>query len=210
MFLHQIDSFDFLSRSLNPCQPEYLESNNFSQSFPLLWKRYYLHLTSKTILNKEISLTPKLSSSLEQQIFSHPTQDIFFLPSSHPHKNLLWKLTNFLEIPSRILKDIKKSGREMSIELIKHILPAKERCLYFQDASSLTNLAKIGSQVSNFLGFTPIGIPKYTNGMVKILQFKYFENLSTHSLGTPIPPKSTFVEIYVQAGYKFKASHHTL
>lgn len=68
MFIHQIDSFDVIPQSLNPCQLKYLESNTLSNSSPLLWKRFHLHLASKTKLNKDTSLTPKPQFSLKSHL----------------------------------------------------------------------------------------------------------------------------------------------
>ena len=83
-------------------------------------------------------------------------------------------------------------GREKSIELIKEIRLVNKRCLCFQDASFLTNLVMIDSQVSNLHGFVSMGIPKYTKGVDKLTQLRNFANFSTTSLATPKPPNLLF------------------
>ena len=75
----------------------------------------------------EISLIPRSPCSLGEQIFLQITQDIFFLPSSQPHKKLLCNL-NILTIPSGTLKkDKKNKGKKASTKLFKLILLAKEK-----------------------------------------------------------------------------------
>ena len=87
----------------------------------------------------EISLIPRSPCSLGEQIFLQITQDIFFLPSSQPHKKLLCNL-NILTIPSGTLKkDKKNKGKKASTKLFKLILLAKERRLCFQIASFFLN-----------------------------------------------------------------------
>lgn len=82
MILHQIDSLGVEPPSHIPCQPKYVESNTLFQISPQLWKIFHL-------LAKEMSLTPNLPSSLGQQIFSHPTQDIFLSHPQNPTKTSL-------------------------------------------------------------------------------------------------------------------------
>lgn len=111
--LHQIDSWDLTPPSPKPFNPEYFEFKTLSHKPLYYGTKFHLHLASKSLLNNEMFFTSKPPCSFGQQMFSHPTHDIFFLPPSHPHKNLLFKLTNFLAIPSGILKiDEKKRGRE--------------------------------------------------------------------------------------------------
>jgi len=103
--LHHKDSCDLTPYSLIPCQFLYFELSTLSHNSLPWWNIFHLHLASSALSNQEISFIPNPPCSFGEQIFSQLTQDIFSLPSSQPHKNLLCNLANVLATLSRILKN---------------------------------------------------------------------------------------------------------
>ena len=91
-------------------------------------------------------------------------------------------------------------------ELIRVTLPLKDMCLCFHVANFPSHFLIIGSQNT-----TPWIIP---NGDAQILKWqrqnfaiKVFSRLLPPLVRLPNYPKAALCEVYLQAGYKVKASH---
>jgi len=61
-------------------------------------------------------------------------------------------------------------------------IPMKERDLCFKEFNLLPTLSIIDFQVSSNLGLAPIGIPRYINDKVVILQFNKVTYLSNKNV----------------------------
>jgi len=61
-------------------------------------------------------------------------------------------------------------GKDVKTELIKKILPAKEKNILYQTLSLALTLLKMDSQTRFFLGLPPASNPRYLNGTLIIIQ----------------------------------------
>ena len=104
---------------------------------------------------------------------SQLTQAIFLCSKPPPHRNLHCVLINFSTTLSGILKKERKYiGSAVRTEFIKVTLPPKETCFCFHLASFPSHFLTTGSQMALCLGFVPIGIPRYKNGIDSTLLFR--------------------------------------
>ena len=130
---------------------------------------------------------PPISFGL--QIFSHLTHGILLASDPHRQKKFLCILISLLlTLFGTLEKERKYNDWEVITDFMRQARPGIDISLPFQLDSLLLTLSTMGCQNWLFLGFPPIGIPRYRNGIFMCLQFRILENSFNNITPKPNPP----------------------
>lgn len=136
-----------------------------------LIRSLHLHLARRARLTNRRSLTPWPINFLCIHTSDHIIQEISNIPFTPPYRNLLWILTNFFHILTNIIRmDRKNIGIILSTKLRRITMSHKLTYLRDQELSLFKTRSNGGSQVDVNIWLTPIGNPKYRNGIDSVLQ----------------------------------------